>query len=100
MENEVTEGEERNALISNQVAQPKEIPIWRICMLMTIQIGINLLQNSLIVIVLPFEMEKFFPSKSALALGILVASGSAFTILNPIFGFLSDKSSSRWGKRR
>ncbi len=64
------------------------------------QFGNNIVQNSMVVVVLPVEIERQFPSSPARTLAILVATAAAFTLLTPLIGMYSDRTTNRMGRRR
>lgn len=87
-------------VVDPQQNSSKPISILRILCIVAFQFGLQLISNATVVLILPFEIEKLFPESPAQTLGVLVASGSALTVLTPIVGLLSDRCTLRWGRRR
>jgi MFS family permease len=63
--------------------------------------GTNLLWMALLLIIMPSQMRRLFPSDPSRMLGLIIGFGSLPAILVPLLvGPISDRCMSRWGRRR
>jgi len=59
-----------------------------------------LVVSTLGIVVLPSEAELLFPRDDAIMLGVMLAATGATQLIAPLVGYLSDRSTWRFGRRR
>jgi MFS family permease len=86
--------------VERQRRSPEEVPWWRILLLVGATFGSGMAMIVPMVYSLAVRLDELAPGRADV-LGYLLGIGSAATlVLAPLTGVLSDRTRSRWGRRR